>query len=298
MEPQLMKDQVCDQCIEHMEDIIAPLRKSSAEEEVKSILREGCEKIRDQEISQHCQAFVDNEWSVTIKLLQEDVEFAVLCTALSLCQPLQVEPTPENVSDSVNSSPVSNGTGKRSKGLFPRALPAMTCRMCETFMDRLHAEWDRGRKGDVLMKVACQLPTDIPKMVCKKFVNSHMGKIKTVLENPEDRDLCGTELDIPTQHSSKQTLLAVARSEANGEPGSQLLSEPRRPSDLKDAAHNAVLTARCYRAPELQGKVPSAAPELRAYLRPQALGLRLFATRPFRLHLESPSAGSQEGLTV
>ncbi|XP_048466506.1 prosaposin-like [Rhincodon typus] len=66
-------DSHCEKCMSKMKIISEKMKKSSGEEEMKNVLQEGCETIKDQELKQQCHKFVDSDWHVAVDFIKEDV---------------------------------------------------------------------------------------------------------------------------------------------------------------------------------------------------------------------------------
>ncbi|XP_078095418.1 prosaposin-like [Mustelus asterias] len=84
-------------------------------------------------------------------------------------------------------------------------LPIMECDMCENLMQQLQSARTEGTGVDILLSGACNPYSDISKLVCEDFIRSNKPTLNTLLQDQEERDLCG-ELDLCAREVKAQLL--------------------------------------------------------------------------------------------
>ncbi|XP_078095407.1 prosaposin-like isoform X2 [Mustelus asterias] len=150
----------CDFCQLVVKKLKKLLPKKKNKGAVSKATRKTCSLLQDK-YSTKCNRFISDFGKRTTDLLYKKFTPSAVCDTLLLC----------SNRDSV--------------------LPIMECDMCENLMQQLQSARTEGTGVDILLSGACNPYSDISKLVCEDFIRSNKPTLSTLLENQEERDLCG-----------------------------------------------------------------------------------------------------------
>ncbi|XP_078061824.1 prosaposin-like [Mustelus asterias] len=156
----------CDFCLTVLRKLEMLLPKTKSETFISTVINMICSFLPDDYMIK-CTIFMNGTGMRAIDLLYEKLSPDNVCNILRACS-IEIRET---------------------------VLPIMECDMCENLMQQLQSARTEGTGVDILLSGACNPYSDISKLVCEDFIRSNKPTLSTLLENQEERDLCG-ELDL------------------------------------------------------------------------------------------------------
>ncbi|XP_078421896.1 prosaposin-like isoform X2 [Cetorhinus maximus] len=149
--------------------IMKRLEQSLPEEKTESVIIKLPSKVCSQLPSKYftkCHNLMEKRGEAAVKLLIEKLTPSGVCDTLRFC----------------------------SRDKKDSMLPKMSCNMCEDIVHQLQSARKQGTEVDVLLPKACNSYSDVSNLLCEDFIYSHKARLSNLLQNQEDKDLCG-ELD-------------------------------------------------------------------------------------------------------
>ncbi|XP_041064963.1 prosaposin-like isoform X2 [Carcharodon carcharias] len=149
--------------------IMKKLKHLLPEEKTESVIIKLPSKVCSQLPSKYftkCHNLMEKRGEAAVELLFKKLTPSGVCDTLRLC----------------------------SRGKKDSMLPIMSCDMCENVVHQLKSARKQGTEVDVLLPKACNSYSDVSNLMCEDFIHSHKAQLSNLLQNQEDKDLCG-ELD-------------------------------------------------------------------------------------------------------
>ncbi|XP_041066126.1 prosaposin-like [Carcharodon carcharias] len=155
----------CEFCLRITQKLKHLLPEEKTEKSIAKVLSKICSFLPDKLLTR-CNNFMNKIGKSVVELLYKKIMPGGVCDTLHFCS-----------------------TDKRTF-----MLPIMSCNMCENVVHQLKSARKQGTEVDVLLPKACNSYSDASKLVCEDFIHSHKAQLSNLLQNQEDKDLCG-ELD-------------------------------------------------------------------------------------------------------